>query len=163
MGEAFEISYVGVDDVDVAERLLSKVQVVDECWVWTGSQNGRGYGQVAVEGVPRLAHRVAYETFVGVIPEGLHLDHLCSRRLCIRPRHLEPVTPSENNARSLSPSAFNGRKTSCAAGHPYDRVYVDPHGQKHRYCSICLQVRNAIPEARRRHRDAVRRYRARHA
>lgn len=37
--------------------------------------------------------------FVGPIPEGLHLDHLCRVRRCVNPAHLEPVTQAENNYR----------------------------------------------------------------
>jgi hypothetical protein len=34
--------------------------------------------------------------FVGPVPEGLELDHLCRVTTCVRPSHLEPVTTGEN-------------------------------------------------------------------
>jgi hypothetical protein len=43
-----------------------------------------------------MAHRVAYEQFVGTVPDGLELDHLCENKACVNPGHLEPVTRSEN-------------------------------------------------------------------
>lgn len=47
----------------------------------------------------RHAHRVVYEQEVGPIPEGMYVDHLCRRRDCVFPIHLEPVTKSENEKR----------------------------------------------------------------
>jgi hypothetical protein len=42
------------------------------------------------------AHRFAYLEFVGPIPDGLVLDHLCRNKKCVNPDHLEPVTNAEN-------------------------------------------------------------------
>lgn len=67
------------------------------CWVWTGCvHKATGYGLFGARVGSRLVHRIAYQYVVGPIPKGLHLDHLCRRRLCLRPDHLEPVTPREN-------------------------------------------------------------------
>ena len=43
-----------------------------------------------------MAHRLSYETFVGPIPDGKELDHVCGVRRCVNPSHLEPVTHHEN-------------------------------------------------------------------
>lgn len=40
-----------------------------------------------------------YEQEVGPIPTGHHIDHLCRMTRCIRPSHLEAVTPTENARR----------------------------------------------------------------
>ena len=48
-----------------------------------------------------LVHRLAYETLVGPIPEGLESDHLCRNHPCIRPRHIEPVTHAVNGQRGV--------------------------------------------------------------
>jgi hypothetical protein len=47
------------------------------CWLWTGTRRRDGYGLVSVGGKQQRAHRVSYELFVGPIPTGLVLDHLC--------------------------------------------------------------------------------------
>lgn len=68
------------------------------CWVYIGSVSPEGYGRLNT----RYAHRVAYERYVGAIPTGLHLDHLCRNRRCCNPEHLEPVTQAENVRRGAN-------------------------------------------------------------
>ena len=77
------------------------------CWEWTAAQNDQGYGFFRVgsrtDGTNRLvrAHRLAYETLIGPIPEGLESDHLCRNRPCANPGHIEPVTSALNNHRGV--------------------------------------------------------------
>lgn len=68
------------------------------CWIWTGSIDRDGYGYLH-DGRRHNAHRWTYEKFVGPIPDGLEIDHLCRVRPCVNPDHLEPVTRLENNLR----------------------------------------------------------------
>lgn len=68
------------------------------CRDWT-STTLYGYGVLSADGHVRRVHRVTYEQANGPIPDGLHLDHLCRRTICCEPRHMEPVTPSENSRR----------------------------------------------------------------
>jgi hypothetical protein len=81
------------------------------CWSWTFSKNPQGYGQAvqirSAKGA-MAAHRAAYEAFVGPIPTGLCLDHLCGNRSCCNPEHLEPVTRAENTRRANAQRALNG-------------------------------------------------------
>lgn len=97
-----------------------KVQISDEtdCWQWSGALTG-GYGRMYVRGVQVFAHRWSYERFVGPIPAGLQVDHLCRNRACTNPTHLEPVTSKENTLRGMSPSAVHARMTKCHQGHDY--------------------------------------------
>lgn len=69
------------------------------CWEWTGGRDGNGYGRIRVGGRQQGAHRISYELFVGPVPTGLELDHLCRLRHCVNPGHLEPVTHAENMRR----------------------------------------------------------------
>ncbi|MGA5820817.1 HNH endonuclease signature motif containing protein [Kitasatospora sp. NPDC094028] len=82
--------------VDTDGPLAEERPELGPCWVWTGCAHPKtGYGVFGGKGT-QIAHRIAYQYKVGPIPKGLHLDHLCRRRLCVRPEHLEPVTPREN-------------------------------------------------------------------
>lgn len=87
------------------------------CWLWTAAKTNGGYGRFPWRCKTVLAHRFAYETLVGRIPDGLHIDHLCRQRDCVNPAHMEPVTQWENTRRGLAPSALNAVKTHCQRGH----------------------------------------------
>lgn len=117
----------------------------DGCWPWGGPRNNYGYGKIRNSGgAPGekvfMAHRVAYEVFVGPIPAGLEIDHLCRTRHCVNPSHMEPVTPKENWRRGLSPTAIAARRQTCPKGHPLsgDNLYVYPHGG--RCCRTCQRA-----------------------
>lgn len=79
------------------DRFLDKVEATLLCWHWRGALSSQGYGVFYLSrGRYCLAHRFSYETFVGPIPLGLVLDHLCRDRACVNPEHVEPVTNAEN-------------------------------------------------------------------
>lgn len=81
----------------VEDRFWTKVEKTDLCWLWTGTLLNSGYGQFRPDPQTRVvAHRWAYEAEVGPIPAGKQLDHICERKMCVRPGHLQPVTASEN-------------------------------------------------------------------
>lgn len=124
------------------ERLMLHVRKDENgCWLWTAHTNNKGYGKVMVGGKSgklKYAHRVSYETFVGPIPAGLEIDHLCRVPSCINPAHLEPVTPQENTLRGNSPGARALRRENCLHGHPYSE-----HGHVSAGRRICLVCRDA--------------------
>ena len=88
------------------ERFKRHILVIDECWVWTGAKDQSGYGQFKFRGTKRRTHRWIYEALNGDLPEDLYIDHLCRNRACVRPAHLEVVTPAENNRRG---TMYRGR------------------------------------------------------
>lgn len=84
--------------VEYIELMCSEVETIKTpCWVWQRALT-QGYGKIAQPGYhsPRNAHCVYYERYVGPIPKGLDLDHLCRVRACVNPAHLEPVSRAVN-------------------------------------------------------------------
>ena len=80
----------------IDDRIWQKVRVEGECFIWMGSCNTNGYGQVRINGRLRRVHRYLWERAHGPPPAGYELDHLCRRRPCINLSHLEVVTHQEN-------------------------------------------------------------------
>lgn len=121
------------------------------CWIWTGSINANGYGQTGgskTQLLSRLAHRVAYVLLAGPIPEGLTLDHLCRKRSCVNPAHLDPVPNRVNVLRGESLSAQNARKTHCINGHLFDEENTRTKNGT-RECRLCGRDKQRILRARR--------------
>jgi HNH endonuclease len=134
----------------IAEKLAYYSMPVTEtgCVVWLSTLLKNGYGRVSIEGKQRLAHVVAYETFVGPIPPGMELDHVCRVRCCINPDHLEPVTRKENVLRGNA-GRLRRKQTLCRRGHDLsaDNVYIKPNGN--RCCKLCRSL------TKRRYRDRL--------
>ena len=130
------------------DRVEEKLDKTGACWLWTGAIDAGGYGRIGVGGSrTAVAHRVAFELWVGPIPDGLHIDHLCSVRACCNPDHLEAVTQAENNRRA----AAANRATVCKRGHEFTpENTVLTHG--FRNCRTC---RNAGVRERRAARKQV--------
>lgn len=127
----------------VIERWEALVEKTDDCWNWLGAKQVGGYGRFKAEGGRTgpvvLVHRWTYEHFVGPIPDGLTIDHLCRNTSCVNPEHMEPVT-REVNAWRANP---NKDKTHCQYGHELtpDNVYRAPKRPQIRDCIKCRKTR----------------------
>ena len=133
------------------ESFWDRVQKGDDCWTWTGEILVTGYGHLASRLSPvasgsHLAHRVSYELAVGPIPAGMHLDHLCRNRCCVRPDHLEPVTAKENTARGL----HGVLRTHCKYGHELTPENTQYDRRRNcRRCRTCARVWDRRAKAKR--------------
>lgn len=126
-------------------RFLNKIQHQNNCWIWTGAKENNGYGQFNLNQKTRIAHRLSYELFIGDIPNGKELDHLCKNRSCVNPDHLEPVTHKENIRRGSTgkhQNHHNKFKTQCPRGHNYSGV----NKKGSRICKICDNQRKKHPK-----------------
>lgn len=129
----------GVRVASSEERLdlfWSKVDALGACWEWSASRTPLGYGRFFDGSAMVLAHRFAYTTLCGGIPDGLDLDHLCRNPCCVNPDHLEPVSRAENSRRGASVPAVAQRTGRCPKGHS-DWA---PNGSG-RTCRICKRHR----------------------
>lgn len=126
------------------ERFRRRVAADEHgCWEWTGARLPAGYGRFWTGERMDLAHRFSYETFVGPIPAGLVLDHLCRNKGCVRPDHLEAVTQRENLRRgdvAFGDRHHNGRRTECRRGHLFTNENTR-HANGRRVCRACERDR----------------------
>src|SRR5262249_23056850 len=121
-------------------RFLSKVETTETCWKWKAWVNDEGYGLFYFRGQMRPAHRVSHELFIGPIPDRYEVDHLCRNPSCVRPDHLEAVTPRQNFERSDAPASVNLRKTHCNWGHELSGANIHSYRGK-RLCVECRRLR----------------------
>jgi hypothetical protein len=80
----------------LSERIMARVEVVGECWLWRGYTLSTGYGQITYKGRKVLLHRAMYEVANGPIPPGLDVCHSCDNPPCVRPEHLWLGTAKDN-------------------------------------------------------------------
>lgn len=111
------------------------------CWIWIGELNHSGYGMID----RKKAHRAVYEHFVGPIPDGLTIDHLCRVRCCVNPDHLEPVTNRENILRGQSAKTglpIEYLRGHCIHGHAIDGITNWRTRGRCRTCAVAESARN---------------------
>jgi hypothetical protein len=96
-----------VDRFEARHREKLCLDTIPGCWIWTGSAAGSNakYGHTQFKQPDgsykkKYVHILAYELYVGPVPPGLEIDHLCRNILCANPEHLEAVTHKENRRRA---------------------------------------------------------------
>lgn len=97
----------------------------DDCWEWTGAKTRDGYGTFWPDGRAggkQYGMRFSYEHYVGPIPDGLTLDHLCRNKGCVNPAHLEPVTMQANLRRGEGWTVDDAGQWFCSKGHAIDEA-----------------------------------------
>jgi len=105
------IPFLKPENFRVLRRFTDKIEFYPKtgCWLWMGAIKGNGYGWFRSNKDRRIppvfVHRFAYTFFIGSIPDGCVVDHVCCIKDCCNPRHLQAISQSENVTRSLqSPS-----------------------------------------------------------
>lgn len=132
----------------LADRIMARVVMSGSgCWLWQGPVNHKGYGLITVGSrldgshKTRSVHRAAFEEWIGPIPDGLTLDHLCEVKSCCNPDHLEPVTNAENMRRR------GARQTHCARGHERTAESTRVETSGSRRCLACERAKTAAVAA----------------
>lgn len=82
-----------ISEEDVLKRFYVDA---DGCHIFTGIIHSRGYGVVSQKSKTYSAHRFFYEKHKGSIPDGMYVRHLCHKKSCVNPVHLEIGTQAQN-------------------------------------------------------------------
>lgn len=146
------------------ERMLKrKIVDADGCWTWVGTLSGQrgtnngGYGCIRAEkrGPQLMVHRVSFEHFIGPIPDGYQVEHVChtadpdcpggrcKHRACWNPDHLALLTHGENSKLGRSRAMETYRSGVCQRNHVLAEVgtydWVRPSGTIRRACAECAR------------------------
>ena len=103
-------------DPQLLARFLGKIQKAQlledpaegECWLWMppGQAHRGGYGRFYLgrddSGKQHYkgSHVISYMHFVGPVPPGWVVDHMCENKACCAPYHLECIPNLENLKRA---------------------------------------------------------------
>jgi hypothetical protein len=102
----------------LAVRFENRITRGVGCWEWQGNINPvSGYGRLQFEKQMLFAHRVAYELYVGPIPEGMVICHHCDNPPCVRPDHLFLGTHADNVADKMNKGRWAGGSKPGEAHH----------------------------------------------
>ena len=87
------------------QRFNKYVRRTKKCWLWIGTPKSR-YGRFRINGKHDYAHRVAYLMWVGGLEEGSVVHHTCGNSKCVRPTHLQAITPENNTAEMVERQSY---------------------------------------------------------
>lgn len=103
---------------------------MNDCVIHPNKPEANGY--VRLGRAHRSAHRMAWQSFYGPIPEGLELHHTCEVRNCVNPAHLVALTRAQH--RRLHADLI----THCPQGHEYTESNTGHNAQRRsRNCRTC--------------------------
>lgn len=77
-------------------KIKENIEIKEDCWIWKGAKNPKGYGKIRDGKKIKLAHRASYEAFIGKIEDGFCICHKCDITDCVNPNHLWKGTHEDN-------------------------------------------------------------------
>lgn len=59
-----------------------------DCWLWKGSTNAEGHGNIRHNGKMKGVHRLIFTEFIQPPMDEYQVNHLCENKHCVNPNHL---------------------------------------------------------------------------
>ena len=126
----------------------------DDCWIWEGAFQTKGYGYFGVgknQALRTGAHRIAYALEYGNFVTALYVCHHCDNRKCVYPAQLFLGTHTDNMRDMIKKGRARFqrypkkplvkiKKTICKRGHLYG--HEDKNGRL--FCLECFKIRRHI-------------------
>jgi hypothetical protein len=137
-------------DLHERELLLARMysltfKTEDNHWLWTGTIQRGGYGQIGIRGKTHFVHRLSAYFFLGLdLNSDLQSNHKnrCQYKNCWNPDHLYIGTQGDNGSDVIALNST--RPYPC--GHPRTtentRYTKDRAGNIGRYCKMCNNARS---------------------
>lgn len=82
------------------EKILASISKDKDsgCWIWKGQVSNSGYGKLMIKydnnrTKTEGAQEVSYIGFIGPVPQGMFVKHVCENQLCVNPEHLKIFKP----------------------------------------------------------------------
>ncbi len=150
---------------DRIRRFWSYVDIrgEDECWPWTRSKTGDGYGQFYIGNLSgskksAYAHIFAFVVSGGVIKDGEEICHSisCITRLCCNPKHLRADTHRANVLDMIEVKflKFGFRRKAKL----YNQGLGQPQGERHPQAKLTSEEVKEIRESSQSNASLARAY-----
>lgn len=137
---------ISSEDRILIERKLFKrrrIDLITGCWLWTGSFNAKGYGQMKFGDKQPYVHRLSYEMYIGPITELVLHKLNCPNKNCFNPDHLYQGNDNDNSIDKITLNKYphpNSTKTECKRGHEYTLENTYTYRNR-RQCNKCRFLR----------------------
>lgn len=127
-----------------------KINKTENCWLWTGIINSKGYGSLRFGSTPQrstFAHVVSWKLKYGQYPPWFQVLHKCDVPNCVNPEHLFLGTISDNVRDAVTKKRHSETsKTHCIHGHEFtpENTIIRKRrstGRLRRDCRTCLNQR----------------------
>lgn len=137
--------YLWTDRSSDGYHIVPRPPVDSDCWESTYRADSQGYRHIHINKNVKLVHRFAYTLWVGEIPNGYTIDHLCENRACFNPLHLECVTSIENNRRKdIREMSRDALRLECGGRVRNSMIRENNPQSRERHYYIIFQIANAL-------------------